>query len=119
MKKKNPRQQSVGNEVTNVYAKFCNCPLRTNEALGIFENRNNPNPNNNAVAHWLIQQVWSTVQPVTMIGNYNSSYNQKSINTLFKVTTRSNISSNTSIIQLVHSSTLVTSRIFLDAGRRP
>jgi len=31
--------RSVGNEVTNVYAKFRKCPLRINKALGIFRKR--------------------------------------------------------------------------------
>ena len=48
--------RSVENEVTNVYTKFRNCPLRINKALSLFfENgNNNPNPNNknNVVALW-------------------------------------------------------------------
>ena len=36
MKKKIYDGRSVGNEVANVYAKFRNCPLRINKALGIF-----------------------------------------------------------------------------------
>ena len=38
--------RSAGNDVTNVYAKFRNFPLRINKALGIFfENGNNKKNN--------------------------------------------------------------------------
>ena len=36
-----------GNDVTNVYAKFRNFPLRINKALGIFRKGNNKNKKNN------------------------------------------------------------------------
>jgi len=37
----------MGNDVTNVYAKFRNFPLSINKALGIFENGNNKNNKKN------------------------------------------------------------------------